>query len=219
MASSLEQEIDIGQISIAKYSNSPPSPATKRSDRPNGRHHRRMSSMSHPDFSELKALEVPSSPTRNLARSKTLPRHVLNPLAKAQELDGLPVDRTKLPKLRRWMLAFLILTSNWDPQFKAPTHPSGSALLKLKTCLSRVFGYLETSASQLYPVLSLPSQILCNSIKGLKHIPFVYETLVRSERMPFIQKRSGLNQLMALYTATRSLHKYETSLPSEVIDK
>ena len=67
-----------------------------------------MSSMSHPDFSELKALEVPSSPTRNLARSKTLPRHALNPLAKAQELDGLPVDRTKLPKLRRWMLAFVL---------------------------------------------------------------------------------------------------------------
>ena len=115
--------------------------------------------------------------------------------------------------------AQLILTSSWVLQFRVPTHLSGLALLKLKTCLSRVFVFPETLASQLYPVLSLPSQILCNSIKGLKRTPFAYETLARSERMPFIQKRNDRNQPMASYTATRTLRKYETRLPNEVIDK
>lgn len=113
MAPSLEHEVDIGQISIAKYSNNPPSPDRKKSagdtGRQNGRHQRRMSSMSHPDLSELKAIDGPTSPSRShLTRSKTMPRHAMNPLANAPELDGLPVDHTKLPKLRRWMLAFVL---------------------------------------------------------------------------------------------------------------
>lgn len=85
--------------------------------------------MSHPDFSELKALEVPSSPTRNLARSKTLPRHVLNPLARAQELDGLPVDRTKLPKLRRWMLAFVLGGCCWLMIYPCAHEPPAQLIL------------------------------------------------------------------------------------------
>ncbi|KZP23728.1 hypothetical protein FIBSPDRAFT_857863 [Athelia psychrophila] len=117
MAPSLEHEVDIGQISIAKYSNNPPSPDRKKSagdtGRQNGRHQRRMSSMSHPDLSELKAIDGPTSPSRShLTRSKTMPRHAMNPLANAPELDGLPVDHTKLPKLRRWMLAFVLV--NFD---------------------------------------------------------------------------------------------------------
>lgn len=159
MAPSLEHEVDIGQISIAKYSNNPPSPARKKSagdtGRQNGRHQRRMSSMSHPDLSELKAIDGPTSPSRShLTRSKTMPRHAMNPLANALELDGLPVDHTKLPKLRRWMLAFVlgecylkcmfpfvnefhaqsISTWSWAPQSRAHTHLSGLVLLNPRTC-------------------------------------------------------------------------------------
>lgn len=106
MRSSAEYEVDIGQISIAKYSNNPPSPTPKATERLKG--HRRMSSLSHPDLSETKGLELPVSPTRNLSRSKTLPRHALNPLSNSLEFDRLPVDRVKLPKLRRWILAFVL---------------------------------------------------------------------------------------------------------------
>ena len=98
------EEVDIGQLTMVSYA----SPSWPRAPRlaTNGQRHR-ISSISYPDLLDAKAAGKPVSP-RTVSRSKTLPRHIQGQIPLLTQLNSLPVDSVKLPKMRRWILGFVL---------------------------------------------------------------------------------------------------------------
>ena len=110
MAHPAPDEIDIGQLTMVPYTDSslPVSPSRTRPARlANNDHRRRMSSISYPDLLEAKAAEKSASP-RTISRSKTLPRHTQTQFPIPTELSDVPIDPTKLPSVRRWILGLVL---------------------------------------------------------------------------------------------------------------
>jgi hypothetical protein len=96
-----KEEVDIGQLTMVPYTDASPSRPRRASTA-----HRRMSSISYPDLSDVKIVDSLASP-RTVTRSKTLPRHP-QVQSTPTRLDKLPVDLAKLPKMRRWILGLVL---------------------------------------------------------------------------------------------------------------